>query len=425
MSSVIVSGDTSGAVTLSAPAVAGTVTVTLPATSGTMLTTASTTGISGSAISSGTVAEAYGGTGTTTGYYGFKNRIINGAMVIDQRNAGASVAISAALATFITDRFNVRTQTGTGNTSQQSTTAPSGFTKSLLITIGTGATPAASDGSNYFRQVIEGVNVADLAWSTASAATVTLSFWVRSSLTGQFGGSLQNNAGNRSYPFTYTINSANTYEYKTITIAGDQSGTWVTDTTGGLYMYFDLGVGSNYLASSGSWAGADYRGATGDTKLVSTSSATFYITGVQLEKGSTATSFDYRPYGTELQLCQRYFEHSFGLNIPANGSSASTLASGGKGLVFATQWGQTTTSYTAIPYVVPKRATPVVTNYGNSSGYLGYISNGTLPTNQTTYTFAANINVIALDTYCAAINNQATQTTLFNLIGGWSASAEL
>ena len=301
--------------------------------------------------------------------FGFKNRIINGAMVIDQRNAGASVAISAASTIFITDRFNVRTQTGTGNTSQQSSTAPSGFTKSLLITIGTGATPAASDGSNYFRQVIEGVNVADLAWGTASAATVTLSFWVRSSLTGQFGGTLQNNAGNRSYPFTYTISSANTYEYKTITIAGDQSGTWVTDTTGGLYIYFNLGVGSNYLATSGSWAGADYRGATGDTKLVSTSSATFYITGVQLEKGSTATSFDYRPYGTELALCQRYYCKSF---------DQATAPAQNAGLLGAIYFGQpvaasTTGTITGVRFPVSMRTAPSTITIYNPSAANGQI----------------------------------------------------
>jgi len=304
MADIVVNGNTSGAVTLSAPAVAGTVTVTLPSTTGTMLTTASSTGVSGSAISSGTVAEAYGGTGTSTGYYGFKNRIINGSMVIDQRNAGASV--TPVNAQFITDRFEyVSTQTSKF-TSQQSSTAPAGFINSLLFTSSSAYSVLSGD---FFlvRQKIEGLNVADLGWGTASAATVTLSFWVRSSLTGTFGGSLFNSAGNRSYPFTFTVSTANTFEYKTITVAGDTSGTWLTTNGAGIQVGFGLGVGSTYSGTANAWAGTLYFSATGATSVVGTSGATFYITGVQLEKGSTATSFDYRPIGTELALCQRYY----------------------------------------------------------------------------------------------------------------------
>jgi hypothetical protein len=233
----------------------------------------------------------------------FKNRIINGAMVIDQRNAGASVAAGNA---YTLDRWLVRTDTGTGNTTQQSTTVPTGFKNSLIVTIGTGAAPA-SGGRNYIQQPIEGLNVYDFAWGTASAATVTLSFWVRSSLTGTFGGALQNSAGDRSYPFTYTINAANTYEQKTVTIAGDTSGTWLTTNGVGIILYIGLGNGSTFNGTAGAWAAADYRSATGATNVVATTGATFYITGVQLEVGTVATSFDYRSYGTELALCQRYF----------------------------------------------------------------------------------------------------------------------
>jgi hypothetical protein len=225
-------------------------------------------------------------------------------MVIDQRNAGASVTIGSS--TYTVDRFIARTQSASDSTAQQSTTAPNGFKNSLLVTIGTGASPASS-ATNAIRQEIEGFNIADLAWGTASASPVTLSFWVRSSLTGTFGGALSNSGLNRSYPYTYTISSANTWEYKTVTIAGDTSGTWATDNSTGIRVWLDLGVGSTYTGTAGAWAGADYRGATGDTQVVATSGATFYITGVQLEKGQTATSFDVLPYTTELQLCQRYF----------------------------------------------------------------------------------------------------------------------
>jgi hypothetical protein len=158
-------------------------------------------------------------------------------------------------------------------------------------------------------QRIEGLNMTDFGWGAAGAATVTLSFWVRSSLTGTFGGSIMNSGFNRSYPFSYTISAANTWEQKSVTIAGDTSGTWLTTNGVGARVFFSLGCGSTRLGTAGSWTGSsDIFSAIGETSVVGTNGATFYITGVQLEKGSTATSFDYRPYGTELALCQRYFE---------------------------------------------------------------------------------------------------------------------
>ena len=135
---------------------------------------------------------------------------------------------------------------------------------------------------------------------------MTLSVWVRSSLTGTFGGALQNEANTRSYPFSFTVNSANTWEYKTVTIPGDTIGTWETNNGSGIKVRFNLGAGSSKSGAAGAWAGADYRSSTGATSVVGTSGATFYITGVQLEAGSVATPFERRPYGTELALCQRY-----------------------------------------------------------------------------------------------------------------------
>ena len=237
----------------------------------------------------------------------FRNRIINGAMVIDQRNAGASITnINGTVYTL--DRWAIAGAQASKFTAQQSTTVPnSGFKNSLSITSSSAYTVGASE-SFTIRQAIEGFNVADLNWGTSYASTVTLSFWVRSSLTGTFGGSLINNGFDRSYPFSYTINSANTWEQKSITIAGDQTGTWATDNNAGIRVMFGLGAGSSQSATAGTWATGNYQSATGATSVVGTNGATFYITGVQLEKGSTATSFDYRPYGTELQLCQRYFQ---------------------------------------------------------------------------------------------------------------------
>jgi len=241
---------------------------------------------------------------TQAQYNGFKNRIINGQMVLDQRNAGASVTPTDG--TYTIDRWQYSVSQTSKLTAQQSSTAATGFIKSLLTTSSSAYSIVAAD---YFmiNQRVEGLNVFDLGWGAAGAATVTLSFWVRSSLTGTFGGAINNAANDRSYPFTYTISVANTYEYKTITIAGDTGGTWLTTNGVGMTIRFGLGVGSTYSGTAGAWAAAGYFSATGATSVVGTNGATFYITGVQLEKGSTATSFDYRPYGTELALCQRYY----------------------------------------------------------------------------------------------------------------------
>ena len=312
MSSISVAGDTSGSVTLSAPAISGSTVLTLPTTNGTVLTSGSTSGISGSAISTGTVAEAYGGTGTNTGYYGFKNRIINGAMVIDQRNAGASFTPTTSTAYGSCDRWGAYVSQNSKMTVQQIADAPTGFTYSLKVTSSSAYTLLAGD---YFviNQRIEGYNVADLAWGTASAKTVTVSFWVKSSLTGTFGGAIQ--SANRYNAFTYTINSANTWEQKSFTVTGPTDGTFNTGNTTGVYLTFGLGVGSTYSGTANFWSTVDYESATGAVSLVGTNAATWQITGIQLEKGSTATSFDYRPYTTELQLCQRYYY------VAASGSS--------------------------------------------------------------------------------------------------------
>ena len=241
---------------------------------------------------------------TQAQYTGFKNRILNGNMVIDQRNAGASITQSTSNQ-FPVDRWLVAGDVASKFTAQQSSTAPAGFINSLLITSSSAYTVGASE-SFILTQYVEGLNVADFGWGTANATAITLSFWVRSSLTGTFGGVVRNSASNRSYPYSYTISAANTFEQKSITIAGDTSGTWLTTNGRGLNLTFSMGAGASASGTAGAWVGTAYASATGAVSVVGTSGATFYITGVQLEKGSTATSFDYRPYGTELALCQRY-----------------------------------------------------------------------------------------------------------------------
>jgi hypothetical protein len=227
-------------------------------------------------------------------------------MRIDQRNAGASVTPNI-LAYAVDRTFGFGSVTGKFSCQRNSgsVTPPTGFTNYLgAVSLSAYSVPS---GEQYgFGQVIEGFNIADFEWGTVNAQSVTLSFWVRSSLTGTFGGSLRNSSVARSYPFSYTVSAANAWEYKTITIPGDTTGTWLTDNGSGIRVNFSLGAGTTVSGTAGAWAGSDFVSATGATSVVGTNGATFYITGVQLEKGSTATSFDVRPYGTELALCQRY-----------------------------------------------------------------------------------------------------------------------
>jgi hypothetical protein len=376
MSSVVISGDTSGAITLSAPAVAGTTTLTLPATSGTVLQSGTT------------VTEAQGGTGTTVGYYGFKNRLINSAMVIDQRNAGASVNAPTTTG-YTLDRWYVNASQSSKLTIQQnagSVTPPAGFTYYLGATSSSAYSITASD-LFYVSQFIEGYNSADLAWGTANASSVTLSFRVYSSLTGTFGGSLQNSANARSYPFTYSIPTANTWTTISVTVAGDTSGTWLTTNGIGIRVFLGLGVGSTYSTTAGAWAAGDFRSATGATSVVGTSGATFYITGVQLEKGSTATSFDYRPYGTEFALAQRYYEVGKSYVLQAPGSLNAV--------------GQT------VGFRVTKRATPTLTGTWSS------LSNATSAAPD-------SASVDQLRAYIVSSGAGATSGTL-----DWQASIEL
>ena len=328
-------------VVLANPCVAGDTVVTqgytlaslvnaLPLTGGTVTgatTFSSTTTFSGASTFSST-ATINGG--SASGYTGFKNRIINGEMDIDQRNNGASVTPGVG-ATYTVDRWLTAFSQSSKFSIQRnagSVTPPAGFTNYLGATSLSSYSVVASDFFT-FQQPIEGLNIADLGWGTASAATVTLSFWVRSSLTGTFGGSIINSALNRSYPFAYTISAANTWEQKSITIAGDTSGTWLTTNGVGIAVNLSMGMGATYSGTAGSWASGSYYSATGSTNVVGTNGATFYVTGVQLERGSNATSFEFRDYGRELIMCQRYlpaFNSNGTGSYIASGFSVSTVS---------------------------------------------------------------------------------------------------
>jgi hypothetical protein len=246
-------------------------------------------------------------TPTADSLQGFRNRIINGEMDIDQRNAGASITPTDGQ--YSVDRWVFGVSAASKFTTQQnagSVTPPVGFTNYLGITSSSAYSIVSGDYFNL-NQCIEGFNFADLGWGSANAKTVTLSFWVRSSLTGTFGGSLRNSGSSRSYPFTYTISSANTWEQKSITVVGDTSGTWLTNNGIGIRVSFGFGVGSNFSGTAGTWVGSNLVSVTGATSVVGTNGATWYITGAQLEVGSVATPFERRDYGRELAMCQRYY----------------------------------------------------------------------------------------------------------------------
>jgi hypothetical protein len=248
--------------------------------------------------------------GAAASPYVLKNRLINGAMVIDQRNAGAAITPTTSADAYPVDRFKINVAQNSKLTAQQnagSITPPVGYTNYLGITSSSAYTVVAGD---YFllQQVIEGLNASDLAWGTSSAKTVTLSFWVYSSLTGTFGGSIRNSGYARSYPFQYTISSANTWTQISVTIPGDTSGTWLTTNGAFAYVCFSVGSGTTFSGTAATWASANYTSATGATSVVGTNGATFYLTGVQLEIGTSATPFERRLYGQELANCQRYFE---------------------------------------------------------------------------------------------------------------------
>jgi hypothetical protein len=424
--SIVLLGSTSGSVTLQEPAVAGNTVIDLPATSGTMAVTGgspsftnmtatgnmtvngnTTLGDSNTDTILMTAAPSIGGAGLGMGM-GFRNRIINGAMVIDQRNAGASVTGTASAYAFPVDRFKFYNAASSKLSGQQSADAPSGFKNSIVLTSLAATTPGASDEYQLYHP-IEGFNCVDLGFGTASSKTVTLSFWTKSSLTGTFSGCLSN-SGARSYVFTYTINAANTWEYKTVTIAGDTTGTWNTGNGIGINILWDLGSGSNYNATPDAWNNTFECRTSGSVNLVGTNGATWYITGVQLEKGATATSFDYRPYTTELQLCERYYQRT----------------DTGQGLRFGVQATTNAAEYHFL-FIVDMRSAPTLSyvSLGNYSLYSWVAATSRVPATMT-IAFSATRKCVVQVSWTTAMGSAGVGTSMDSSSGDFLAfSAEL
>ena len=348
-----------------------------------------------------------------SGAHHLKNRIINGAMTIDQRNAGSAVTVNADAAFFASDRFQAAGQGSDGvYTIQRSATAPAGFANSIVATVTTADSSITASQQYNVQQHIEGLNTADLAFGTASAKTVTLSFWVRSSVTGTFSGAIRNAAADRSYPFNYTINAANTFEQKVVTIPGDQSGTWGVGTGIGLNVIWTLGAGTSRLGPANAWAGANYQGVTGQTNLIATNGATWYLTGVQLEAGSTATSYDYRHHSVELQMCQRYYYTSGELTNPANARGGYT----------GFPYSNGTEAYGSGKFAVSMRTAPTVTMFDNSG------TSGTVTQAGQANGIAATANSINIQGFYGvgkSSGSWASTSSTYPIVGGFTASAEL
>ena len=281
-----------------------------------------------------------------------RNLFINGAMQVAQRSTSAD---NGGGGYQTVDRLrHSQNSSGLGNyNSAQVADAPTGFNKSFKFTKD-GATSMGSGNSAYFQQNIEGQNLQHLKYGTSDAVPLTASFYVKSSLTGTFGLSLEENGNSRSNVQTYTISSANTWELKSVTFVGDTASALANDNTNELSLRFAIGVGSNYQTSStNTWASGDKLGTSSQTQLTETDNATFFLTGVQLEVGQNPTSFEHEPFERTLEKCQRYF---FRWDVDATSLGAGIFYSASQVLAYH-------------KYPRTMRASPTMSNSGSGCVY--------------------------------------------------------
>jgi hypothetical protein len=259
--------------------------------------------------------------------------------------------------------------------------APAGFINSLKYTNGTGAAPAVGE-FNQLAQPIEGNNIADASFGTASAKTITVSFWVKSSLTGTFGFVIDNSPGTpRNYIAQYTINVANTWEYKTAAIPGDTTATWATGNTAGMRVLWDLGSGTNTEGTANVWSANNYRRVSGNVQVTATTSATWQVTGVQLEIGNAATEFERRPFGQELALCQRYYATS--IETGKIVTDFATLNASGVGGIVGFSTAANGDLFVPIRFPVSLRSNPTLTVYSGANRTAGSVRDMTTGTDIT------------------------------------------
>lgn len=297
-----------------------------------------------------------------TTFIGGRNRIINGGMEIDQMNGGSAVNVGGGGFAYGPDMLVGASSggtTGTFSLQRLSATPPTNFVNYVRVSCVTADASIASTDEYDMRSDVEGYNVRDFAMGTANAQVITLSFWVRSSLTGTYSGSIQNAAQDRSYPFEYSISVANTWEKKTVTLTGDVGGTWGNTTGVGLRVRFAFAVGASFANPANVWGAGNAVGTTNQVNFMSSNSGrTWDMTGLQLEVGSKATPFEFRTYHAELNLCQRYFEKSYGRDQNP-GSAVAANAHSGPGAV--TNSATTVTRFSPVFFKATKRATPTIT----------------------------------------------------------------
>lgn len=344
-----------------------------------------------------------------------RNRVINGDMVIDQQNAGTSVVVSTTATVYSVDTMAAQGQIAKGvfTLQQLQTIPPTNFTNYLHVAVTTADGSIAAGATYTLQNRIEGYCIRDFNWGTVNAKTVAVSFWARSSRTGTFSASLYQSAGSlNSYVFNYTINSANTWQYFTVTIPGPTSGTFDNTTGIGIRIFWDLGCGTSSETTAGSWQSGNFFRTAGSVKLIDTISSTLDVTGVQMELGTSSTPFEFRPYATELVMCQRYLETTyFGVVI---GSASNNFYDSAN----AVQINTTTMRSQSMPFKVLKRAAPTVTLYSTSgvAGQWNWINtSGTNTVRSTSVT----------DAFPNHINIQQTTAVEYLAQGHWVADARL
>ena len=266
--------------------------------------------------------------GDTAARAGRKNLIINGDYTVWQRSASAT-ALTTDIYSSV-DRWKTRVNDTSEFTVSKSSESPSGFASSCKWDCTTANASPSSGVSIIHQQAMEGQNLQHLQYGLATAKSVTASFWVRGTVTGVYTVGLYSPDGNRHIESSYTIGSANTWEHKTITFAGDTGGTLNNDTGEGMRLWFWLGGGSGFSSGTQatSWAAYSQANVLADSQvnLASSTSNDWYIAGVQLETGSVATDFEHRSYGEELALCQRYFSRQTNLWSDTGGTSGHRFA---------------------------------------------------------------------------------------------------